>query len=93
MIYNLKKCGDFMSKIKDVNFDKLYETVSVYMNIEELETVKKAYSYAKKMHFGVKRLTGEDYILHPVNVAYILTENKADMPTICAALLHDILEL
>ena len=81
-----------MSKKEDVNFDKLYDTVSKYMSEEELNYVKKSYSFAKKMHFGVKRLTGEDYIVHPVNVAYILTENKADMATICAALLHDILE-
>lgn len=81
-----------MSKIEDVNFDTLYEKVSTYMNAEELEQVKKAYSFARKMHFGVKRLTGEDYIFHPINVAYILTENTADVETICAALLHDILE-
>ena len=81
-----------MNKTEDVNFDKLYDTVSKYMNDEELDVVKKAYSFAKKLHFGVKRLTGEDYIFHPVNVAYILTENKADVSTICAALLHDILE-
>lgn len=81
-----------MNKTEDVNFDKLYDTVSKYMSDEELDVVKKAYSFAKKLHFGVKRLTGEDYIFHPVNVAYILTENKADVATICAALLHDILE-
>ena len=51
-----------MSKIEDVNFDTLYEKVSTYMNAEELEQVKKAYSFARKMHFGVKRLTGEDFI-------------------------------
>jgi len=62
------------------------------MGKEELELVKKSYDYACNMHYGVKRLTGEDYIEHPLNVAYILTEVHADVETICAGLLHDILE-
>ncbi len=76
-----------------VTFDVLYKKVSSYIQSEvELEKIKEAYAYADKMHFGVKRLTGENYIDHPLNVAYILTDIKADSATICAALMHDILE-
>lgn len=58
----------------------------------ELDNIRASYDYAAKKHFGQKRLTGEDYIEHPLNVAYILTEVNADYQTICAALLHDVME-
>ena len=54
--------------------------------------ITKSYRYAFEKHLGEKRLTGEDYIIHPLNVAYILADTKADYETICAALLHDVLE-
>ena len=59
---------------------------------EEKQTVKKAYEYAKSLHEGQVRQSGEPYIIHPLNVAYILSEIHADVDTICAALLHDTLE-
>ena len=52
--------------------------------------IKKAYSYADILHAGTFRQSGEPYIIHPLNVAYILAELGADCDTICAALLHDI---
>lgn len=61
-------------------------------NIENIEIIKKAYHYAEELHRGQKRQSGEDYIIHPLNVAYILAEMHADKDTICAALLHDTLE-
>ena len=61
-------------------------------NIEGLEMVKKAYYYAEELHKGQKRQSGEDYITHPLNVAYTLAEMYADTDTLCAALLHDTLE-
>ncbi len=74
-----------------ITFGDLIEVVKTYnTNEEELESIKKAYDYANEKHLGEKRLTGEDYIDHPLNVAYILTDIKADYATICAALLHDI---
>ena len=57
----------------------------------EIETIKKAYEYAKKIHKGQKRLSGEDYMLHPLNVAYILTDLNADSDTIATALMHDVI--
>lgn len=51
-----------------------------------------AYNYANKKHMGQKRMSGEDYIIHPENVAYILADLNMDDATICAALLHDVVE-
>ncbi len=67
--------------------DKLEE-----YNPEEVKTVKKAYEYADTLHQGQMRQSGEPYISHPLNVAYILAEMHADKDTICAGLLHDTLE-
>ncbi len=51
-----------------------------------------AYEYAKELHKGQMRQSGEPYISHPLNVAYILADMHADRNTICAGLLHDTLE-
>jgi len=56
---------------------------------DKLNEIKRAYEYAEKSHEGKKRLTGEDYIKHPLNVAYILAELNVDATTIIAALLHE----
>ena len=75
---------------EEVTFDKLYDTVASYITkSNELDTITKAYKYAAKHHEGKKRLSGEDYISHPVNVAYILTDLNVDYVTISAALLHE----
>ena len=61
-------------------------------NPEEIGFVKKAYEYAEDLHSGQSRQSGEPYITHPLNVAYILAELHADRDTVCAGLLHDTLE-
>ena len=61
-------------------------------NPEEVEIVKMAYEYADTLHKRQMRQSGEPYISHPLNVAYILAEMHADRDTICAGLLHDTLE-
>lgn len=74
-----------------MTIDNLLEIVKVY-NPEEVEKIRKAYEYAKTLHDGQLRQSGEPYITHPLNVAYILAEMHADGDTICAGLLHDTLE-
>ncbi len=82
-----------MKKYDNITYDVLYKAVSSYIdNEEELKIITKAYKYAYEKHFGQKRRTGEDYIIHPLNVALILTEIYADYECLCAALLHDVLE-
>ena len=61
-------------------------------NPSEVEIVKRAYDYADNLHAGQMRQSGEAYITHPLNVAYILADMHADRDTICAGLLHDTLE-
>lgn len=77
--------------MNSLTVDDLLSKVAEY-NIEGLEMVKKAYYYAEELHKGQKRQSGEDYITHPLNVAYTLAEMYADTDTLCAALLHDTLE-
>lgn len=60
--------------------------------LEGSSDILKAYNYAKELHTGQMRQSGEPYISHPINVAYILAEMHADKDTICAGLLHDTLE-
>ncbi len=82
-----------MKKENDVvvNIDLLKNKVNTYMK-KDWPLIQKAYSYALKFHEGQKRESGEDYIIHPLYVAFILSTMHADANTICAALLHDVIE-
>lgn len=63
-----------------------------YLKSEDIAQVWEAYRYADQAHHGVVRKTGEPYISHPVSVACILADLHMDLPTIMAALLHDVVE-
>ena len=58
----------------------------------DVEKVRKAYSYAERLHEGQKRVSGEPYIIHPLAVAEIVLELQLDTDSICAAFLHDTIE-
>ena len=60
--------------------------------LEDIELVETAYKFAKKLHDGQFRVSGEPYIIHPVEVAKILVGLEVDTHTIIAAFLHDVLE-
>ena len=75
----------------NIVLNDLIEMLKEY-NPEEVEIVKRAYEYADDLHKGQFRQSGEPYISHPLNVAYILAELHADRDTVCAGLLHDTLE-
>ncbi len=83
-----------MTKNKDdITIDDLLLRLKIYIDNEaEINDIIKAYEFAKKMHNNQFRKSGEEYIIHPLNVAIILTEIYADSDTIKAALLHDVLE-
>lgn len=68
---------DLLEKIKD-NFSEI-----------ELEEIKKSYDFACLKHEGRKRLSNEDYITHPLNVALILSDLDVDKTTIISALIHE----
>ena len=73
------------------SYDELKLKIN-YLKENELKKVDECYEYANELHKGQKRRSGEDYIIHPLNVALILSEIHADSDTICAALLHDTIE-
>ena len=75
----------------NVSFEELINLVKSY-NPDEVEVVKKAYNFAKEKHDGQFRQSGEPYIIHPLAVTYILANMHADRDTLCAAMLHDVIE-
>lgn len=78
---------------KVVTFDELMEEVSTYIKKEEnLNLIKAAYACAEKNHEGQFRKSGEPYIIHAIQVAYILTLLRTGPKTIAAGLLHDVVE-
>ena len=77
--------------MKNVTLNDLINNVKNY-NEPGVEQIEKAYYYAKTLHEGQYRESGEEYISHPLTVAYILSEMHGDTDTISAALLHDTLE-
>jgi len=72
--------------------DEIIEKVKKYNSDADINLIKKAYNFAEKLHIGQKRAGGEEFIQHPLEVAKILLDMHADVPTICAALLHDCSE-
>lgn len=72
--------------------EKLKKAISEYMPEADFNLLEKAFTFASNAHFCQTRATGEPYVNHCFEVAMILTELRLDVPTICAALLHDIIE-
>ena len=58
----------------------------------DTKLIMKAYNYAKDLHGDQLRKSGEPYIIHPIQVAYVITTLGLDEDTVCAALLHDVVE-
>ena len=77
-------------KKSSITYDVLYDKViKLFKSQEELDVINKAYEFAKEKHKGRKRLNGEAYITHPLEVANILVDLNSDYVTIAAALLHE----
>ena len=73
--------------------NELIDLVKKYIHKEEsISLIKKAFDRANELHNGQFRKSGEPYIIHPLNVACILTELHTGPATICAGLLHDVVE-
>ena len=81
-----------MSEVKDVTIEDVLEKMKKNNRKNDLKLIKRAYEYAKEKHGTQLRKSGEPYIIHPVQVAYILAGLELDEATICAALLHDVAE-
>lgn len=72
--------------------EPIIKKVEGYIGNPNKEIITNAFEFANKMHEGMKRKSGEDYIIHPYTVALILADANADEHTIAAGLLHDVVE-
>src|SRR5688500_18915060 len=72
--------------------DDVIKEIKTYFPEAETSAILKAYQFAKTCHEGQTRKSGEPYIYHPMHVALILCELRMDVVSICAALLHDVVE-
>ena len=81
-----------MSEHKEEGIEDIIAIVKKRRGRHDIKLIQKAYEYAKAKHGDQLRKSGEPYIIHPVQVAYTLAELGLDEDTICAALLHDVLE-
>ncbi|BDR56045.1 RelA/SpoT family protein [Xylocopilactobacillus apis] len=81
-----------MVKTKNFTIDDVIEMCRSYMNEEHVAIVKKAYDFAEYVHRDQRRKSGEEYIIHPIQVAGILAELKMDPDTVSSGFLHDVVE-
>lgn len=74
-------------------FHHLLDTYLASRHRKKVDIITKAFNFARQAHKGVRRLSGEPYIMHPIAVAQIACEEMGlGSTSICAALLHDVVE-
>lgn len=81
-----------MAKDQIKTAEDVFADAAAYMNEQNVAMVKKAYEVAELAHRGQLRKSGEPYIVHPVQVAGILTDLQMDPQTVAAGFLHDVVE-
>jgi len=81
-----------MSEVKNVTIEDVLDKMKKNNRKNDLKIIRRAYEFAKAKHGEQLRKSGEPYIIHPLQVAYILAGLELDEATICAALLHDVAE-
>ncbi len=72
--------------------DSLVELVKSYHPAADVDLIRKAYVFSEDAHRGQTRKSGEPYFVHPASVAGLITELRLDAASVCAGLLHDVLE-
>jgi len=75
-----------------IRINDILEKISEYYPEGDVDVVERAYVYSARVHAGQVRLSGEPYLMHPLEVANILAEMKLDIFSVAAGLLHDVLE-
>ena len=74
-------------------YERLIDTYLASPHRKKVDVIEKAFKFARQAHQGVRRLSGEPYIMHPLSVAQIVCgEIGLGSTSICAALLHDVVE-
>ena len=80
-------------KMVDEAFQRLLNSYLASRHRKKVDLITKAFNFARQAHKGVKRLSGEPYIMHPIAVAQIASEEMGlGSTSICSALLHDVVE-
>src|SRR5436190_1858398 len=72
--------------------EEIVDRVRSYQPPADTDVIKRAYDYSFKMHAGQTRKSGDPYFIHPASVAGIITELRLDTASVCAGLLHDVVE-
>jgi len=75
-----------------LTINDLSKLIGTYLQADQVEKIQHAYQFSAKAHEGQKRISGEPYIHHPLEVARILGEMHMDHQTLMAAILHDVIE-
>uniref|UniRef100_A0A831UAW3 Bifunctional (P)ppGpp synthetase/guanosine-3',5'-bis(Diphosphate) 3'-pyrophosphohydrolase n=1 Tax=Geobacter metallireducens TaxID=28232 RepID=A0A831UAW3_GEOME len=75
-----------------IRLNDILDKVGSYNPAPDLDLVRKAYVYCAKVHQGQTRLSGEPYLVHPMEVAGLLADLRLDVPTVVTGLLHDTIE-
>jgi len=77
-----------------IRLNDIIDKIAAYNNLSnsDVDLIKKAYIYSAKVHAGQKRISGEPYLSHPLEVSSILADLKLDVSTIATGLLHDTIE-
>lgn len=75
-----------------VRLTDILDKVTAYHPTADADLINKAYVYAARMHEGQLRKSGDPYFIHPVSVAHIIADMHLDGASVCAALLHDVVE-
>jgi len=72
--------------------EHLIERVRAYQPSVDSDLIQRAYDYSFRMHAGQTRKSGQPYVVHPVSVAGIIADLRLDAASVCAGLLHDVVE-
>ncbi len=75
-----------------IRLNDILDMVASYNPSADLNLIRKAYVYCAKVHQGQTRLSGEPYIIHPLEVAGLLANMRLDVPSIVTGFLHDTIE-
>jgi GTP pyrophosphokinase len=75
-----------------IRLNDILDKVASYNSAADMDLIRKAYVFCAKVHQGQTRLSGEPYLVHPMEVAAILADLRLDVPTVVTGLLHDTIE-
>ena len=75
-----------------IRLNDVLDKVTSYNPGADLNLIRKAYVYCAKVHQGQTRLSGEPYLIHPLEVGWILAELRLDVQSVVTGLLHDTIE-